>query len=503
MESDLIEEAVQLNTRKEYVAWEQRCDELIQFIEEQSRTKRPRLAVGHRQSVVTRIARLESLKDSVRGRFVHVGVGYGLRWREIETTFESRIVTGAVINSNHIEPRRFLEDAGDVVLERLRDAVERHGSVKVNTAFNGEFATKDKRANKSINTKNSEIYRCTDVCEWYERHVVEPVLTSLEELQERDSHFTWIKDLSRLVRSQLTGKKVKKYFCDRNRVKLRFTGSFKFLNASLEKLASYLDKDKLKIVQSEFSILSDEEFELLTRKGIFPYEYVDCVDKLPDTRLQPRELFYSSLTGDTVSESDYAHALNVWKRFSIRTLGEYSDLYLKTDVLLLADIFENFRNSCVASYDLDPAHYYTLPGFTWDAMLKHTRVRFELLTDIDMTMFIERGIRGGLSQCSGRYAQANNKYMRSYDPLKPSSYLMSYDVNNLYGWVMCHLCRTPNFDGSKTLRTLTRARSLRIRLPVIFSRSISSIRNSCTTDTLTYRSAQRAISRPASVRINF
>ncbi|KYN23492.1 hypothetical protein ALC57_04090 [Trachymyrmex cornetzi] len=174
MESDLIEEAVQLNTRKEYVAWKQRCDELIEFIEEQNRTKRPRLAVGHRQSVVARIARLESLTGSVRGRFVHVGAGYGLRWREIETTFESLIVTGAVINSNHIELRRFLEDAGDVVLERVRDAVERHGSVKVNTAFNGDFVTKDKRANKSINTKNSEIYRCTDMREWYERYVIEP-----------------------------------------------------------------------------------------------------------------------------------------------------------------------------------------------------------------------------------------------------------------------------------------------------------------------------------------
>ncbi|KYN28339.1 hypothetical protein ALC57_02244 [Trachymyrmex cornetzi] len=150
--------------------------------------------------------------------------------------------------------------------------------------------------------------------------------------------------------------------------------------ASLDKLASYLDKDELKIVRSEFSTLSDEKLELLTRKGVFPYEYVDCVEKLQDTRLPPRKSFYSSLTGDTVSESDYAHAVNVYQRFSIRTLGEYSDLYLKTDVLLLADIFENFRESCATSYGLDPAHYYTLPGFTWDAMLNHTRVRFELLT---------------------------------------------------------------------------------------------------------------------------
>jgi len=107
------------------------------------------------------------------------------------------------------------------------------------------------------------------------------------------------------------------------------------------------------------------------------------------------------------------------------------------DVLLLADIFENFCDKCIESYGLDPAHYYTLPDFMWDVMLKHTRVNFELLTDIDKIMFIERGIYGGLSQCSGIYARTNNKYMQSYDLSKPSSYLMYFDVNNLYGWTMC------------------------------------------------------------------
>jgi len=223
----------------------------------------------------------------------------------------------------------------------------------------------------------------------------------------------------------------------RNCIKLRFIDSYKFLSTSLDKLISFLNIEKLKITRSEFSKLTIEDFKLLTRKGIFPYEYVDCIEKLEETRLPSRESFYSSLIDDTVSESDYAHAVNIWQRFSVQTLGEYSDLYLKTDVLLLADIFENFRDTCMESYGLDPAHYYTLPGFTWDAMLKHTCVNFELLTDIDMVMFIERGIRGGLSQCSNRYARANNKYMQTYDPSKPSSYLMYFDINNLYGWAMC------------------------------------------------------------------
>ena len=175
VERELLEQCSQVATLVECFSWLQRCDECIEQLEELCRAKRPRL-IGYRQSAVARIVRLVGAKLELERRFVHIGGEYvsgeyasgnerSFVWREIDAAFESRILTGAVINSNHIEPRRFLEDAGDVVLERVRDAVERHGSVKVKTAFNGEFATKDKRANKSIITKNSEIYRCTDMRE--------------------------------------------------------------------------------------------------------------------------------------------------------------------------------------------------------------------------------------------------------------------------------------------------------------------------------------------------
>jgi len=183
---------VQVATLVECFAWLQRCDECIERLEELCRAKRPRLTVGHRQSMVARIARLAGAKTRLERRFVHVGGGYASRdgrslvWREIDAAFENRISTGAVVN-DYIEPRRFLEDAREIVLERVRDAVERHDSAKVNTAFNGEFMTNIKRDIKSINTKNREIYRYTDLREWYEQHIIEPTLTSLEEFQERDS----------------------------------------------------------------------------------------------------------------------------------------------------------------------------------------------------------------------------------------------------------------------------------------------------------------------------
>ena len=148
------------------------------------------------------------------------------------------------------------------------------------------------------------------------------------------------------------------------------------------------------------------------------------------------ESFYSNLTLENISEIDYAHANNVFKKFNINNLGEYHDLYVRSDTLLLADIFENFRQSCLENYELDPAHFVSLPGLAWQACLKKTNVELELLTDYDMLLMVEEGIRGGICHAVQRYAHANNKYMNDYDKKKKSSYIQYLDANNLYGKAM-------------------------------------------------------------------
>lgn len=194
----------------------------------------------------------------------------------------------------------------------------------------------------------------------------------------------------------------------RDKVKIKFIDSLRFLPASLSKLASLIPSEKKLILYSECAKdnYSLEQIALLERKGVFPYDYVDSMERLHEESLPSIEHFYSKLNEVHIEPAEYAFALEVWDKFELRTLGEYSELYMKTDILLLADVFENYRNDTHEMYQLDPAHYFTLSGLSFDAMLKHTKANIELLTDIDMLHFVERGIRGGISQCSKRYIKA-------------------------------------------------------------------------------------------------
>ena len=173
---------------------------------------------------------------------------------------------------------------------------------------------------------------------------------------------------------------------------LRFIDSFKFMSSSLNSLVSNLAKGDHKFWG--FEEYSDKQHKLLIRKGIYPYEYMNSWDRLNETTLPSKESFYLNLNMSGVSDKEYEHAHNVWNEFEIRNMGDYHDLYLKTDTILLANVFESFRSICMNNYGLDPAHFYTAPGLAWKACLKKTEVRLELLLDPDTLLMFECGIRG-------------------------------------------------------------------------------------------------------------
>jgi len=172
---------------------------------------------------------------------------------------------------------------------------------------------------------------------------------------------------------------------------------------------------------------------------------MDSFSKFEETELPNKKEFFNELNNTNISELEYQHARKVWDALEIKNLGEYHDLYLKTDVLLLADVFENFRDECLKNYGLDPCHYFTSPGVSWDAALKKTKVKLDLITDIDQQLLFEKGFRGGISYIAHRYAKANNKYLPNYNPEIEDSYLMYLDANNLYGWAMSQRLPTGNF----------------------------------------------------------
>ena len=223
---------------------------------------------------------------------------------------------------------------------------------------------------------------------------------------------------------------------------LVFLDSLQFMNSSLDNLIKNLPDEAFKYTKQEFE---KEQFNLMKQKGIYPYDHMDSFDRFNETQLPEKQDFYSILNNEHISDEQYKHAQNVWNTFNLKTMGDYHDLYLKSDTLLLADVFENFRKTCLQYYKLDPCHYFTSPGLSWDAMLKMTDIKLELMVDIDMFQFIEKGMRGGISYIANRYGKANNKYMKNYDEKTPSKYIMYLDANNLYGWAMSQFLPTGNF----------------------------------------------------------
>ena len=176
--------------------------------------------------------------------------------------------------------------------------------------------------------------------------------------------------------------------------RLRFIDSLQFMNSSLSQLVENLKGKKTNgfyILEEVFGV---EKSKLLMRKGVYPYDYISSWKTFDEPTLPPTKKFFNTLTRSHISEEDYEYAKHVYNEFQISNIGEYHDLYLLTDTLLLACVFEEFRQMALKNFKLDPVHYFTLPGLAWDAALKMSQVKLELITDVDIYNFLEIGMRG-------------------------------------------------------------------------------------------------------------
>ena len=252
-------------------------------------------------------------------------------------------------------------------------------------------------------------------------------------LRGYDSHLIFHK-LNRFnVKIDVTPNGLEKYmtfFLNKNLV---FIGSMQFMNTSLDKLVKNITDEHFKYLTEKFG---SKILELLKEKGAYPYEYMNSFKTINQEKLPDKKCFYRSTKDGTavhigenldgyISDEDYLTWKKIWNEFNIKIIGDYHDHYLKKDVLLLADVFEKFIDTCLKSYGLNLCHYVSYPGLSWNAMLKMTGVGLEKMSDIDMYLFIEKGLRGGISYIAKRYAKANNKYMKEYDPKKLSKFLIS------------------------------------------------------------------------------
>ena len=174
-------------------------------------------------------------------------------------------------------------------------------------------------------------------------------------------------------------------------------------------------------------------------------------ERFNETSLPDKEAFYSKLNMEDITDVDYRHAKRVFKNLSNKNLGDHHDLYVQSDTLLLADVFENFRNMGIEVYELDPAHFLSAPGLAWQAYLKKTDVTLELLTDSDMLLMVENGIKGGICHAIHRCAKSNNKYVKNYDENEKSSFLEDLDASNLYGWGMSEQLPVNGLDWEEDL----------------------------------------------------
>ena len=250
-----------------------------------------------------------------------------------------------------------------------------------------------------------------------------------------------------------------------NTFTLRFIDSYRFMQGGLDSHVKNLAKPgkniPINVLQERFLNTYQlchndiEKFELMLRKGIYPYENMDSWCKFDEPVPLDKECYFSELNDENISDSDLDHVKNVCNTFKIDNLGKYHDLYVRSDTTLLADVFENFRDKWLNINKLDPAYYFSAPGLSWHSCLKKTGIKLELLTDPNMLLQLEKSIRGEVCTAIYKYAKANNKNMKNYDNTKESTYLMYVHANNLYGYAMSKKLPIDNFKWEKDLCRFT------------------------------------------------
>jgi hypothetical protein len=296
----------------------------------------------------------------------------------------------------------------------------------------------------------------------YDSHFIVPALNKYGYKQDRADNISCIPSNEEKYISFSKKIKVSSYINKKTKkeqpifFELKFIDTIAFMNSTLDKLVENV-KNGCKTIEEQRQAFkyrshqfpNDEKFISMIKKGIYPYEYITSYDKLLETELPTIDKFYSTLSLKGCSNSDYEIAKNVWRLHDCKNILDYHNVYLMADELLLADVFENFKTTCYNIYGLDASYYYTAPGLSWDAFLKHTNEEYrlkynkdfeiDLITeDIqDIYLLFEESIRGGLSQISKRYAKANNKYLKSYNKNIEESHILYLDANNLYGYAMC------------------------------------------------------------------
>lgn len=217
--------------------------------------------------------------------------------------------------------------------------------------------------------------------------------------------------------------------------RLKFLDTFQFLSSSLENLTDNLKSSGInnfqitrKVFQEKYGEIPDRIFAEMIAKSAFPYEFLDSFEKFNHKHFPDRKKFYSSLNFSKIDIEKYNRAKYIYNYFKLSNFGDFTNFYCLLDSCLLADIFTKFRLDSLKIYGLEPLHYYSIPSLSWDAMLKHTKIEIELFSDVDMYLWIEKSLRGGVSQVSCRRAVANNKFMEDYNEYGDSTFITYFDA---------------------------------------------------------------------------